>query len=161
MKKLFKKIDDAVMAALVWATTTKSAFYVLNFLVLTAVFLQPPKDIEGILLVVVSIYYQGVALPGLGSSQKAEGELTRKTQQETHDVVMQELETMQKNQETNAQMLVTLQETHEEELQEITELKQMQDNLAEIIAKMKEIHEENQQELAEMSEVLQLLKEKN
>lgn len=92
MKKILSDIDRTTMKALEWATTTKGAFWALFLLIVTAQVIKPPQDIQAWLLVLVSEFYQGVALPGLGASQKAEAEETRRVLQETHDAVMQELQ---------------------------------------------------------------------
>ena len=115
---MLKKIDQVIEDALTWATTTKSAFYALNVLILIAVVVSPPTTIQGWLLVIVSEYYQGVALPGLGAATKRsedtakrESVESRKLLQETHDNVMRELDDMKKRhalQETMLQELVAL-----------------------------------------------------
>lgn len=88
---MIRKIDNFIISSLLWATSTKSAFYALTVLIIFAVIMSPPTNIQGWLLVIVSEFYQGVALPGLGAAQKAEAEETRKLLQETHDVVLEEL----------------------------------------------------------------------
>lgn len=89
---MIRIIDKSIINSLLWATSTKSAFYCLTLLIIFAVIMSPPTNIQGWLLVIVSEFYQGVALPGLGAAQKAEAEETRKLLQETHDMVMSELE---------------------------------------------------------------------
>jgi hypothetical protein len=88
---IIRKLDKSIINSLLWATSTKSAFYALTVLIIFAVIMSPPSNIQGWLLVIVSEFYQGVALPGLGSAQKAEAEETRKLLQETHDMVITEL----------------------------------------------------------------------
>lgn len=85
------------MGFLFWATSTKKAAYTLSGVIILAVILDPPKTIQAALLVVVSEYYQGVALPAIGAASKRaeeaakrEGEITRKLLQETHDAAMAE-----------------------------------------------------------------------
>jgi hypothetical protein len=111
MKKLLLMIDYKTMQALEWATTTKGAFWSLFFLIVIANALNPPKDVQTLLLIMVSEFYQGVALPGLGAQQKKEGE-------ETRGLMLQ---------------------IHEEELQEIAVLKEMHDNLNTTMEEIKEI----------------------
>lgn len=88
--KWLNRVDQGIEAGLQWATSTKEAFYALNILIIVAVIVHPPTTIQGWLLLVVSEYYQGVALPGLGSASRKEGNATRAVQQETHDTVMKE-----------------------------------------------------------------------
>lgn len=92
MKNLIKKIDNTYMSFLNWSTSTKSACYILSCIILISVILNPPNNMQGWLLVVVSIYYQGVALSALGSQQKDEASETRKLLQETHDRELDELQ---------------------------------------------------------------------
>lgn len=99
------------MSALEWATSTKGAFYCLVLLIVAANIINPPADLQAWLLVIVSEFYQGVALPGLGAAQRAEAEETRRLLQETHDSVMAALE------EVKA--------THAAEAEEIAELKEI------------------------------------
>ncbi|MFB5192745.1 hypothetical protein [Alicyclobacillus fastidiosus] len=121
MKNLLSKADNAIMSGLVWATTTKQAFYALNLLVIAAVLANPPTSIQGWLLVIVSEYYQGVALPGLGAAQKKveeatkkENEQTRKLLQETHDAVMDELAEIRSMHEAQVDELAELKEVHQD-----------------------------------------------
>lgn len=124
--KALQKVDSKIMAALAWATSTKAAFYALNILIFTAVIVNPPASIQGWLLVIVSEYYQGVALPGLGSASKRaeeaakqEGAVTRKLLQETHDAALKEF--------------AELKEMHLAQAYELAEIKAMH----------KEVHEQN------------------
>lgn len=111
MKKLISSLDSKIMFALEWSTSTKGAFYFLVFIIVIANVIKPPTDLQAWLLVIVSEFYQGVALPGLGASQKAESELTRKLLQETHDAIMGVLD--------------DIKETHTQETEEIAELKEI------------------------------------
>lgn len=96
--KFLHKIDEWYMGFLFWATSSKIAAYVLTILILVSVKMDPPQNIQAALLVVVSVYYQGVALPALGAGSKRaeaaakeEGAITRELLQETHDTVLEEL----------------------------------------------------------------------
>ena len=121
LKRLIRTADDSIMSALLWATSTKGAFYALNVLIFIAVIISPPMNIQGWLLVVVSEYYQGVALPGLGAAQKKteastriQNELTRKLLQETHDAVMAELADVKAMHEDQTKELAELRSAHNE-----------------------------------------------
>lgn len=92
MKQFIKKLDNGYMSFLNWSTSTKSACYILSLIIIISVIINPPSNLQGWLLVVVSIYYQGVALSALGSQQKDESTETRKLLQETHDEVLVELQ---------------------------------------------------------------------
>ncbi len=91
-KKIIKYVDDYIFSGLLWSTSTKAAFYSLTILIIIATILSPPLGVQAWLLLIVSIYYQGVALPGVGyagkQAEKAanlQGEMTRKLLQDTHD----------------------------------------------------------------------------
>jgi hypothetical protein len=111
MNLALRKINYGAMRSLEWATTSMGAFWFLFFLIIVANAINPPKDVQTFLLVLVSEFYQGIALPGLGASQKAEAEETRRLLQETHDYVMQEL--------------TEIKETRAAEMEEIKELKEI------------------------------------
>lgn len=119
--ELAHKIDSGIMSALEWATSTKGAFYALNVLIIAAVIANPPTTIQGWLLVIVSEYYQGVALPGLGAgtkkteaANKEENEKTRQLLQETHDAAIAEIAQLREIHEANAQELAEIKEIHRE-----------------------------------------------
>lgn len=107
MKKLLKKIDDAYIAALSWATSSKGAMYILTFAIWTAVALNPPKNIYEWLIVIVSVYYQGVALPGLGYQTKFEGKDTRQLMVDIQKENLEEIADLKV-------MMVEIKEMHKE-----------------------------------------------
>lgn len=89
------------MGFLFWATSSKLAAYILTICIAVAVSMDPPQNIQAGLLVVISVYYQGVALPALGAASKRaedaaqkEGQETRKLLKETHDTTQAQLQTL-------------------------------------------------------------------
>ena len=121
MKRLLAKLDDTIFSSLLWATSTKPAFYALSLLILFAVIVSPPTSIQGWLLVIVSEYYQGVALPGLGAASKLaelaakqEGSITRKLLQETHDAAMKQMEEIKQMHKEQASELAEIKSLHQE-----------------------------------------------
>ena|SRR5437763_15648566 len=114
--KFFKKVDKYYLAAINWATSSKGAMYILTCAIWTAVALNPPKTIYEWLIVIVSVYYQGVALPGLGYQQKGEGLETRQLMVDIHEENLEELA------ETK-QMLVEMKEMHQEITDILEEMK--------------------------------------
>ena len=121
MKQILKRIDSSIFASLLWATSTKPAFYALSALVILAVIISPPTTIQGWLLVLVSEYYQGVALPGLGAASKLselaakqEGALTRQLLQETHDAAMAEFTEIKRIHREHAKELAEIKAMHKE-----------------------------------------------
>lgn len=133
---LLRKMDRSIMAALEWATSTKAAFYALNILIFAAVIINPPTSIQGWLLVVVSEYYQGVALPGLGAASKRaeevsrqEGAITRQLLQETHDVSLQEFQTLKEAVESIRGLVVEIKQMHHENREESAEIRALVDEM--------------------------------
>lgn len=110
MKKLLFKIDSYIIKFFDLATSTRAALYILIVMVLIANIKQPPTDLAAFMLVVVSEFYQGSALPALGISQKTEATKTRTLLQETHDMVMQEMAEIRKIHEGNQQELAEIKE---------------------------------------------------
>lgn len=130
-----RKVDNGIMQGLSWATSTKTAFYALTVLIIVAVAVNPPTTIQGWLLVAVSEFYQGVALPGLGSASKRaedaakhEGEITRKLLQETHDAAMSEFREIR-------QMHEELREENRQLRGLVAEMRQTHIGLVEIVQK--------------------------
>lgn len=113
--KLLKKIDNAYVAALSWATSSKGAMYTLTIAIWTAVAMNPPKNIYEWLIVIVSVYYQGVALPGLGYQTNIESKDTRQLMLDIHQENLEELS------ETK-EMLAEIKDMHEELTEILKEL---------------------------------------
>lgn len=110
MKKLLCKLDKSVMVGFDWATSTKGALYLLIGLIIITNIISPPADLPALMLIIISEFYQGTALPALGVSQKAEAEKTRLLLQETHDMVMQEMAEIKEIHEGNQQELAEIKE---------------------------------------------------
>lgn len=91
MRRVLRAIDSGYINFLLWATSSKKAAWILTGLIAAAVVADPPKSLQALLLVVISEYYQGVALPAIGAASAREGESTRKLLQETHDTAMAEM----------------------------------------------------------------------
>ena len=97
IRRMAVRIDKAYMGFLFWATSEKSAAYLLTIMIFTAIALDPPQSLQAAMLDIISVYYQGVALPALGAASKRseeaakqEGAETRRLLQETHDVALKE-----------------------------------------------------------------------
>lgn len=111
MRKVIKKLDTAYMTFWDWATSTKGACYLLSVLIWGAVLIDPPKTLKDWLLIIVTVYYQGVALSAIGNQTKSEASGTRQLLQDTHDIVMSALK--------------EIKDTHAQETEEIAELKEI------------------------------------
>lgn len=92
-------------------------FYVLNILIIISVILQPPTTVEGWLLVAVSVYFQGVALPVLSFVSNFQGDRLEKKVDETFSLLMEEFNELKK--------------THELVLDELRELKEVKEEVDE------------------------------
>jgi len=71
--------------------STMAMFYGVAFLVLLPLVWQRPASLVGWAQYLISVFFQGVALPILGFVAKKEGERNSQILQETHDMVMSEL----------------------------------------------------------------------
>ena len=95
VKYWITKLDDVAFSGLLWATSTRQAFRILTLIIIIASIIQPPTNLYQWLVLIVSVFYQGVALPGLGYHSKLseaaaerEGQASRKLLQDTHDIVV-------------------------------------------------------------------------
>lgn len=66
-------------------------FWTLTLLIALALLLERPAGAQGWVLFVVSIFFQGVALPVLAFVSNQQGDRTERVLRETHDAVLQEL----------------------------------------------------------------------
>jgi hypothetical protein len=71
-------------------------FYGITFLVIAPLFFQRPTNLVTWMQYIVSVFFQGVALPVLGYTSKKSGEVQAQLLRETHDTVMNELDYIKK-----------------------------------------------------------------
>ena len=86
------KLNDKIGDKLAFWLSTMWMFYVITFLVVIPLFFQTPTGLVQWMQYVVSVFFQGVALPVLGYVAKKAGDQNEKVMTETHDAVMRELE---------------------------------------------------------------------
>jgi hypothetical protein len=86
-----KKINDSIVDKLAYGLSTMAMFYGVAFLVIAPLFFQRPANLVGWMQYLISVFFQGVALPVLGYVSRKAGEKQEKLLQETHDAVMKEL----------------------------------------------------------------------
>jgi len=103
--------------------STMAVFYGVTFLILSTLLFERPINLIGWIHYLVSIFFQGIALPLLGYTSRKAGDIQSKLLRETHDASMQELE------------IIKLQQ--EEYRIELVNQKKMMNDLHQI---MKEIH---------------------
>lgn len=79
--------------------STMAMFYGVSFLVLATLFFQTPTSPVTWIQYIISVFFQGVALPVLGYTARKSGELQAQLLSETHDTVMSELDYIKRQQE--------------------------------------------------------------
>jgi hypothetical protein len=79
--------------------STMAMFYGVSFLVLATLFFQTPTSPVTWIQYIISVFFQGVALPLLGYTARKSGELQAQLLRETHDTVMNELDYIKRQQE--------------------------------------------------------------
>ncbi len=79
--------------------STMAMFYGVSFLVLATLFFQTPTSLVTWIQYIISVFFQGVALPVLGYTARKSGELQAQLLRETHDTVMSELDYIKRQQE--------------------------------------------------------------
>ncbi len=111
MKQLNARIADVLSNWLATMTT----FWILTIMIVVATALSPPADLQGWLLVLISVFFQGVALPVLCYSGVKSGTKTDKLLRESHDAIFEALFLAKKEQ---AQIL----QDHRQEMAELKTL---------------------------------------
>jgi hypothetical protein len=100
-KKILDKVNEKFAESLSYWLSTMSMFYGICFLVIATLFLQRPSSAVGWIQYLVSVLFQGVALPVLGYTSRKSGEVQSRLLQETHDAVMKELEYLKLDKEND------------------------------------------------------------
>jgi len=90
LRKFYVTYTDWLGERLAKYLSTMGCFYLIALLVIIPLFFQQPTGI-GWIQYIVTVFFQGVALPLLGYVAAKSGEKTEKTIKETHDIVMDEL----------------------------------------------------------------------
>jgi hypothetical protein len=93
------KFNDWLGDRLSYWLSTMAVFYGISFLILSTLFFQKPTNIQGWLQYIISIFFQGVALPVLGYTSRKAGDVQARMLKETHDASMLELAIIKKQQE--------------------------------------------------------------
>jgi len=89
--KIVDRFNNLLAGKLADWLSTMAMFYGIAFLVLLPLIWQRPANLVGWAQYLVSVFFQGVALPVLGFVAKKEGERNSRILQETHDMIMGEL----------------------------------------------------------------------
>jgi len=88
---MFKKINDLIGDKLAYWLSTMGMFYGISFLVIAPLFFQVPNGLVPWMQYIVSVFFQGVALPVLGYVARKGSEKQEALLKETHDTVMNEM----------------------------------------------------------------------
>ena len=94
MKNLIKKFNDIIGDKLAYGLSTMAMFYGICFLVVAPLFFQTPTGLVPWMQYIVSVFFQGVALPVLGYVARKGSEKQEQLLNETHDTVMKEMESL-------------------------------------------------------------------
>jgi hypothetical protein len=89
-------------------------FWLLTILIWATVFFQRPEGAQGWILFLVSVFFQGVALPVLGFVSNQQGERTERVLQETHDKVLSEFAELKEMHEAQAYEMAAIKAMHRE-----------------------------------------------
>ena len=92
-----KSFNDKIADILANSLSTVWCFYVIFFLVVSVLRFQCPKTILDWVIYIVQTFFQGIALPVLAFVTKKQGDIQTKLMQETHDIVMKKMITIEKH----------------------------------------------------------------
>jgi hypothetical protein len=86
-----RKANDWIGEKLAYWMSTMHCFYLISIMVVLPLLWQRPTNLVGWMQYLISVFFQGVALPVLGYVARLAGEKQEKMMLETHDTVLQEL----------------------------------------------------------------------
>lgn len=109
--KLVRKFNDLCANKMAAILSTMWIFYILTALVIIPLFYQKPIGFIAWIQYIVSVGFQGVALPVLAFVAKKEGDAQAKLLQETHDIVMSEMAIIKNDNINNVEILKELNES--------------------------------------------------
>ena len=120
-----KKLNDIVGDKLAYWLSTMAMFYGISFLVIAPLFFATPTGLVAWLQYIVSVFFQGVALPVLGYVSRKGGEKQEKLLNETHDATMQEVTQLKEIIESLKELS---KEQHDDATEQRKQLQQMIEN---------------------------------
>ena len=103
-----KRMNDWLANRMALWLSSMGMFWALTLLILLALALQRPSGAQGWVLFVVSIFFQGVALPVLAFVSNQQGDRTERVLRDTHDGVLSELAAAKKRMNTQEQLLTEM-----------------------------------------------------
>lgn len=86
-----KRLNNIIANALAQGLSSMALFWVLTILIFSTLLIQEPVGAQGWILFIVSIFFQGVALPVLAFVSNAQGDRMESLLRETHDTTLDEL----------------------------------------------------------------------
>lgn len=111
---MLKRFNEWLADQLSKWLATMAMFWVLTVLVLSTLLFQTPSGAQGWVLFIVSIFFQGVALPVLAFVSNKQGDRMERVLRETHDGVLAELADTKAMHAAQAEELAELRSTHNE-----------------------------------------------
>ena len=125
-----KRFNDWLADRFAAWLSTMALFWALTLLIVLALILQRPSGAQGWVLFVVSVFFQGVALPVLAFVSNKQGDRMENLLRETHDAAMNDLEELRQLHEERTQEIENLKDLAKRQLEEIEELKAIHLELA-------------------------------
>lgn len=98
IKEKIRRVGNAIRKVNSWIAdrlsnglATMWTFWILSMLIVSTLLIQLPSGAQGWILFVVSVFFQGVALPVLALVSNRQGDRMESVLRETHDAVLDEL----------------------------------------------------------------------
>ena len=132
MKFNFRKINEKVGDKLAYSLSTMAMFYGICFLVITPLMFQTPIGLVPWMQYLVSVFFQGVALPVLGYVSRKGGEKQEKLLTETHAATIKEVESIK---EITKKLNEIVEEQHKDSVEEREYMKKIIDEIHEHLVK--------------------------
>jgi hypothetical protein len=111
-----RKLNDWIGEKLAYYMSTMICFYLITMMVVLPLLWQRPTNLVGWMQYLISVFFQGVALPVLGYVSRVAGEKQERVLQETHDAVLQELAELKEIHKELCQKVDQIAEQKEEEI---------------------------------------------
>jgi len=114
--KTSERINNWIGDRISYGLSTMTMFYVVSLLVVAPLLWQHPQGVVGWMQYVISVFFQGAALPVLGYVARKSGETQERVLNETHDTVMEELKLIKQElklaREERAALAAVIRELH-------------------------------------------------
>lgn len=113
MLKQWRRFNDVVSSHVAVWLVSMEVFWVLILLTWGSVLIHAPSNAQGWDLFLVSIFYQGIALPAVSAVTNKQGDRTAALLQETHDATMLQMAELKAlHAEESEELRILRQRTH-------------------------------------------------